>query len=80
MTNPLCQYKDIFGQPNTGIHSIRLFNIAMVDLLATVLLGVFIKNTFKVKLDLIYIILILVLVSIPIHMLFCVNTTLTKLF
>lgn len=76
----LCEYKDIFGQPNTGVHSIRLFNIAMVDLLATALLGVFIKNTFKVKLDTIYIVLILVLVSIPIHMLFCVNTTLTKLF
>ena len=76
----LCQYKDIFGQPNTGIHSIRRFNIAMVDLLATVLLGVFIKNTFQVKLDTIYIVLLLVLISIPIHMFFCVNTTLTRLF
>lgn len=27
----LCEYKDIFGIPNEGVHSYRLFNIAIVD-------------------------------------------------
>ena len=76
----LCQYKDIFGKPNTGIHSYRLFDIAIVDTLATILLGVFLKNTLKIKLDLVWVIVILVLVSVPIHMLFCVDTTLVKIF
>jgi hypothetical protein len=75
----LCQYKDIFGKPNTGIHTTRLFNIAIADSLATALLGVFIKYTFKIKMDLLYIILLLVIASIPLHMLFCVDTTLVKM-
>jgi hypothetical protein len=34
--NPLCKYKDMFGKPNTGVHKYRLFNIAVVDVLATI--------------------------------------------
>ena len=26
----LCQYKNIFGEINTGVHSYRLFNIAII--------------------------------------------------
>ncbi len=35
----LSQYKNIFGEPNTGLHSIRLFNIAIVDVLFTILVA-----------------------------------------
>lgn len=35
----LSYYKDIFGAPNTGIHSYRLFDIAIVDLLFTILVS-----------------------------------------
>ena len=35
----LCQYKNIFGKVNEGIHSYRIFNIAIVDVLLTILLS-----------------------------------------
>jgi hypothetical protein len=74
----LCQYRDVFGQVGTGVHSYRLFDIAIVDLLATILLGVILQRIFDIKLDLVWIILLLILVSIPIHMLFCVETRLVS--
>lgn len=33
-----CVFKDILGKPGQGIHSYRLFNIAIVDTALTVLL------------------------------------------
>lgn len=33
----LCKYKDILGRPNEGVHSFRIFNIAIVDVLLTIL-------------------------------------------
>lgn len=33
----LCQYKDVFGKPGQGVHSIRLGGIAVVDAGLTVL-------------------------------------------
>jgi len=74
----LCQYRDVFGQVGTGVHSYRLFDIAIVDLLATILLGVILQRIFDIQLDLVWIILLLILVSIPIHMLFCVETRLVS--
>jgi hypothetical protein len=31
----LCKYRDIFGKVGTGVHSLRLFNLAVVDTLLT---------------------------------------------
>ena len=33
----MCKYKDIFGKPKTGVHKIRLFNIAFIDFIFTLL-------------------------------------------
>ena len=27
----LCKYKDILSKPNEGVHSIKIFNISIVD-------------------------------------------------
>jgi hypothetical protein len=35
----LCEYSDIFGKPNQGIHSIRIFDIAIVDVLLTIIVA-----------------------------------------
>jgi len=40
----------IFGEPNTGIHSYRLFDIAIVDVLLTILAGYLIAKVFKISL------------------------------
>ena len=73
----LCKYRDMFGKPNEGPHSYRLFNIAIVDTLLTIIIGYFIANFFKLKL--LYVLIVLFIVGTIIHKLFCVKTTLTKL-
>lgn len=75
----LCDYKDIFGAPNTGLHSYRIFNIALVDVLATFVLA-YILSIFLKKYKLSTITILLFISSIIIHKFFCVETTLTKLF
>jgi hypothetical protein len=74
----LCKYKDIFGKPKEGPHSYRLFNIAIVDTVLTIVIGYFISKFFKLKL--LYVLGVLFVLSIIIHKIFCVETTLTKLF
>ena len=34
-----CEYSDIFGNPNEGVHSYRLFNVAIVDVGLTILVA-----------------------------------------
>jgi hypothetical protein len=73
----LCQYKDILGKPNEGIHSIRIFNLAVVDILLTFICAfVFSKlsgvNFFKV-------LICLILLGIFLHWFFCVDTALNKM-
>jgi len=75
-TGRLCQYRDIFGKPGQGLHAYRIFNIAIVDLLLTVIMA-FVLSMFWFSFTIW--LLILVIVSIPIHYLFCVNTTLVRL-
>jgi accessory gene regulator protein AgrB len=35
----LCKYKNMFGKPGEGAHSFRIFNIAIIDVLLTILLA-----------------------------------------
>ena len=81
----ICKYKDIFGVPKKGIHSYRIFNIAIVDLLLTLLVAyaftyieIFQYSTNRLY-NFIIISIVLILISIIIHKLFCVNTSLTKM-
>ena len=71
-TCPFSKYKNIFGAPGTGPHSIRFMGVALVDFGLTILLAMFITWKFGVPLDL-SIIATLVLALI-IHMLFGVET------
>ena len=73
-----CKYKNIFGKVNEGVHSYRIFNIAIVDVISTILLS-FIIKFFVPKIKLIYIIFTLFLLGIILHRLFCVKTTIDKL-
>ena len=74
---PLCQYKNIFGEPNKGVHSYRLFGLAIVDVVMTILAGFLFAKLFKV--DLLKTIIILFLLGIIFHRLFCVRTTIDKM-
>ena len=71
------QFKDILGSPGDGLHSYRIFNIAIVDVILTILLAFLISKYFKVC---IYKTTFgLFLLSIISHRLFCVRTTIDKL-
>jgi len=73
----LCQYRDIFGKPNRGIHSFRIFDIAVVDVLAT-LLFIFVIAYFT-KISLLYLTPAVFILGVIVHRLFCVRTTIDKL-
>ena len=46
----LCKYKNALGKPKEGIHKYRIFNIAIVDLILTIILSVVISKIFRIKL------------------------------
>lgn len=73
----LCKYKNILGIPKQGIHSQRIFGMAMADILQTLLGAVIISYFFK--LPLIYCVIGLFLLGIALHRLFCVKTTIDRL-
>lgn len=73
----LCNYKDIFGKPNEGAHSYRLFDVAIVDVAATIIMAAIVS--FVSKIQFVYILLILFALAIVAHRMFCVRTTIDKL-
>lgn len=89
--NNLCKYKNIFGEEKKGFHSYRLFNIAIFDLLGTVLIAylisIFIEinfihnisNYYYKLFKFIYVFLILFSLGIFLHYIFCVKTTINTM-
>lgn len=79
----LCKYSNIFGAPDTGLHKIRIFNIAIFDTMLTIIVALifyFIMNKiFYEKISFWVILLILFIMGILMHRLFCVRTTIDKL-
>ena len=74
----LCQYSDIFGKVGEGLHSYRVFNVSIVDVLLTVLLAYVIK-LFMPNTSFILILLLMFIIGIAVHRFFCVKTTVDKL-
>jgi hypothetical protein len=77
METSLCPYKYIFGEPKKGIHEYRIFDIAIIDFLLTILFSYLIsqyfnKNFYEVTIA-------LLLLGIIMHRLFCVRTTIDKI-
>jgi hypothetical protein len=73
-----CPYSTIFGKVGEGIHSYRLFNIAIIDVIFTVIVA-YIFNLFYPSYSFFTILAVLFLVGIISHRLFCVRTTIDKL-
>ena len=73
----LCPYKDIFGKPGEGVHSYRFFDIAIFDVIFTVI-GAAIIHFFMPQYKFIVILAALFLAGIVMHRLFCVRTTVDK--
>ena len=73
----LCKYKDIFGKPGKGAHSYRFMGIAVVDVVATLLVAFLIS--YFAKYNFLNTCIILFILGIIAHRLFCVRTTVDKL-
>ena len=43
----LCKYKNALGKPGKGVHSFRIFGIAIVDVILTILAAYLIARFFK---------------------------------
>ena len=72
-----CKYKDIFGKVNKGVHSYRLFNIAIVDVVFT-FIGAFLLYLMLPQYNYFIILLLLFILGIILHHLFCVRSTIDK--
>jgi uncharacterized membrane protein YdbT with pleckstrin-like domain len=72
----LCQYKNILGIPNEGIHKYRLFNIAIMDVIMTIIGALIISYIFSFNFWIVLIVLFLL--GIIAHRIFCVKTTVDK--
>ena len=75
----LCKYADMFGKPNQGLHKFRIFDIAIVDVIATFILAKVLKRFVFPKICIKKITIWLFLAGIVLHKFFCVNTTVNKL-
>ena len=74
----LCEYRHIFGKEKEGLHAYRFMDIAIVDVLFTFIGALLIAYYFKLNIILVFIVLIIL--GTIIHYIFCVETTITKMF
>lgn len=72
----LCKYKDALGVPGKGIHSYRIFNIAIADVIMTIIGAYILSLTFKTPF--LYTLIALFVLGIILHKIFCVRTTIDK--
>ena len=69
----LCKYKNALGVPGQGVHSYRIFNIAIVDVIMTIIGAYIISLMFRISF--LYTTIALFILGIVSHRLFCVKTT-----
>ena len=74
----LCKYKNILGISGKGIHSIRFLDIAIIDVLLTIILA-YVISLFIKKNEFVVILIMLFCLGIILHRLFCVRTKIDKL-
>jgi hypothetical protein len=67
----------MLGEPNKGVHSYRLFGVAIADVIMTIIAAAIIAY-FR-KQSFISVLLFLFLLGIVLHRIFCVRTTIDKL-
>lgn len=75
----LCQYSNLPGKPNEGIHKYRIFGFALVDIIVTIILTIIILLLSKKYIPFNLYNFLVVFMSIFIigellHLIFCVNT------
>jgi len=78
MVHCCCQFKNIFGKVGEGVHAYRILNIAIVDVLFTILAAWFIYWKFFPIYSFLFILICLFFLGIVAHRVFCVRTSIDK--
>lgn len=73
----LCKYSDILGSPNQGIHSYRLFDVAIIDVIFTIIAAYFLARLFNRSFLLCLVVLFVL--GVIFHRVFCVRTKIDRL-
>ena len=72
----LCKYKNALGEPGKGVHSYRLFGVAIADVIMTLIGALILSYLFNWSF--LYTAVGLFILGIILHRLFCVRTTIDK--
>ena len=72
-----CPYKNILGKPNEGVHSYRFANVAIVDVIMTIIFAFIISAVFAIPFW--KVLGVSFILGIVLHRFFCVRTTVDKL-
>lgn len=72
----LCPHKDMLGKPGAGIHSYRFLNLAIADIVMTLIASWLISYFYKLPFLLVSVVLFAL--GIFLHRIFCVRTTVDK--
>ena len=73
----LCKYKNLFGEPREGLRKYRIFDIAIYDTTVVILIGWFLSWVTKIHIGIV--LLVLFVLGIITHRIFCVRTGIDKL-
>lgn len=73
MTAPFAEYKDIFGKPREGVHATRIFGLAAIDLIFTLIAALLIPGN-KIRNF-----LVLIALGCIMHALFGVDSELNRI-
>ena len=69
-----CPYRDIFGKVREGPHSYRIFDVAVVDSVLTVLLALFLQTVFFQNFSFLKVLAVTFIVGEVMHWYFCVDS------
>jgi hypothetical protein len=72
-----CDYKNMLGIPRQGVHQYRLGGLAIVDVVLTFLLALVVSRWIRQSFW--WVLLVLFVLGIGLHRLFCVRTQLDTL-
>jgi hypothetical protein len=75
-----CPYRDIFGKVREGPHSYRIFDVAVVDSVLTILLALFLQKIFFQNFSFLKVLAVTFIIGELMHWYFCVDSKVIQIF
>jgi len=75
-----CPFKDIFGKVREGPHSYRIFDVAIVDTLLTILLAWILQKIFFKNFSFLIVLVVTFIVGELMHWYFCVDSKVIQIW